>query len=81
MAADHTRSPFPALDELRDRLVANGVNVEVLRVASALLDLVHQQAGDPHAVILWIEQLAIDVTKLRQMFKALDQRPLIPPSP
>jgi hypothetical protein len=55
-----------ALDELDDRLVANGVNVDPLRVATAILGLarVNDWTEHPERMAEWIERLALEVVQL-----------------
>jgi hypothetical protein len=59
-----TGNPCPALFELRERLVASGVNADPMRVASALLDMVQSKQENDQSIIEWVEQLAIDVTRV-----------------
>jgi hypothetical protein len=58
-------SLHPALDELQERLAANGSTAEPFHVASAILDLSHQKNWNksPSELIAWLEQLAFDVAK------------------
>ena len=57
----------PALDQLRERLSLDGVDVDVVRVAKAFLGVITElDARAPQARVRdWIEQLALDVANLR----------------
>jgi hypothetical protein len=59
---------FPALDELHERLLANGAGSEPLRVAAALLALARTMDWNqnPHLLVAWLEQLALDVAQAWQ---------------
>jgi hypothetical protein len=59
---------FPALDELHDRLLANGAGSEPLRVAAAILALARTMDWNqnPQALVSWLEQLALDVAQAWQ---------------
>ena len=66
-----TGNPCPALLELREHLVVSGVNADPMRVASALLDMVQSKQESDESIIEWVEQLAIDVTRVRQLSETL----------
>ncbi len=53
------------LDELDERLKANGVDVDPRAVASALLAIarINQWPGHPERMTEWLFQLALDVAK------------------
>ncbi|MBY0524500.1 MAG: hypothetical protein K2R98_13925 [Gemmataceae bacterium] len=53
----------PALDDLDERLLANGVKVDGRRVAAAVLGLASERDwnGAPVAMGEWLERLAIEV--------------------
>ena len=71
---NRTSNPCPALYELRERLTAHGVNADPLRVASAILDIINSRQEHTHPVVEWIEQLAIDVTKVKHLRESLGQQ-------
>jgi hypothetical protein len=56
-------SSHPAIDELHEKLLANGIEVDPVRIASALLGVVRDldQRDKPTALFDWVEQLAMDV--------------------
>jgi len=72
---NRTSNPCPALYELRERLNAGGVNADALRVASILLDIIHTRHEHAQSASEWIEQLAIDVTKVKHLRETLGQQP------
>ena len=57
----------PCLAALEERLKANGVDVDPIQVASAILGLARtlEWMKQPADVILWLEQLAVEVTHAR----------------
>src|SRR4051794_30874609 len=61
-----TMAKHPALDELQEKLVTNGVDADVVRVATAILGVVGELNHRPKAAAIadWIEQLAIDVANI-----------------
>ena len=60
-------SSHPAIDELHEKLLANGIEVDPVRVASALLGIVRDldQRNKAAALFDWVEQLAVDVGNIR----------------
>lgn len=57
--------PTPALNELEQRLLANGIASDPRPFASALLGLAGGNGwnDDPSAFVNWLEQLALDVVQ------------------
>ena len=55
----------PSLDELEERLKANGVQADPRKVASAILGLARQRSWNDHpeGIVAWLEQLAVDVVE------------------
>lgn len=58
-------SPRPALDELHERLVLNGVAGDARQIATALLGLarVNGWTERPERMVTWLEQLALDLAR------------------
>jgi hypothetical protein len=57
------RTSTPSLDELAERLTANGVAADPSKVASAILGLarLREWNSQPGMLVSWLEQLALDV--------------------
>jgi len=58
----------PALNELEDRLKANGVTASPRKIASAILGLARICGWNerPQEFVTWLEQLALDVVNIKQ---------------
>ena len=56
-------SSTPCRDEIEERLMAVGANVDPNKVASAILSIAvhHEWPAHPEQIIEWIEALAVEV--------------------
>ncbi len=64
MAREDTLTLYsPRIDELQERLAANGVAADERKIATAILGLAHINGWTEHSerIVQWLEQLALDV--------------------
>jgi hypothetical protein len=54
--------PITALDELDERLKANGIYADPTKIASAILGVArnHRWNDRPHEIVAWLEELALN---------------------